>query len=209
MFSKENGKSSSRWFLRRRFLSSLPFLEKRRPRSLGFDSDSLATRSSGKLNLVHDTLFIYPSSLQSTLTHLHASKLSADHTRVCAHCVTWIQAQEKHHRKRTHMFYYSHLFIMMYGVPTFSLSFSLTHCSLYTLIIKTLGESLCIPALFCRRTFAEKTARKYFPKVPRHRADAFLIQTNCAVGKIIISPRTSETVRNKGKSISRDICNDS
>lgn len=81
----------------------LSFLEKRRPRSLGFDSDSLAARSSGKLNLSLQHSIHIPPSLQKTLTHLHAFKLCGSHARLRA----LLRIYEHRETTRTRTFFYS------------------------------------------------------------------------------------------------------
>jgi len=140
----------------------LSFLEKRRPRSLRFDSDSLAARSSGKLN-PYNTLFISLKLTKDTDTFTRIWILRI--TRAFARIVTYTSTETTRRR-----FYYSNLSTIRWCIEyRLFLSFFphlLFYGSLFTLIVKTLRESLCIP--FLSTDFHVKSTRKYFPKVSRH-----------------------------------------
>lgn len=207
---ESRGTSSKRRPLKRRFaLFFLP--EKRRPRSLGLDSDSLAARSSGELNS-SPTFYSHRAYIETqTHTSTRTSQAHGTTTRInpgltralCALLLTY------RHTYTFSVILYSDDVCGNRVLFTFSsLSFSLFFLhSLFLWIsarpnCRDTRNRFCVPAL-CRGTLrggggGRGATGRYSPKVSSSRAARVSNRQIAAVRKIIVSPRTSETMRTKG-----------
>lgn len=153
------------------------------------------------------TLYLYPSSLQRTLTHLHAFEFCGSHARLRA-LLRYTSTETTRRR-----FYYSNLSTIRWCIEyRLFLSFFphlLFYGSLFILIVKTLRESLCIPTLFVDGLSREKH-KGIFPESLSPCPHAFLIQTNCAILEKLSSRRERTKlceIKGSQKSVSREVFN--
>ena len=191
------------------------FPEKRRPRTFGPDSDSLAPRSSGE----SDSFLLYSIHIpracieRKLITHTYTYTYTHNHiyiTRINSRITPRVM------RIVTHVQAHVHVFCQLLSLRRWCMepsTFSPLSLSFFSLVVLWLDLLLTLTAETLKIAFAcspfvdglrGESNREIFPESSSLHARVSNRQI-AAVGKIIVYPRTSEIIRTKGTNARRNV----